>query len=93
MPALLYSARVNGLDALVVTKLDVLDRFAEVKVAEAYEVEGREVAFPSGARELARCVPRCHTEAREHRRHAATLRPRAQGGRRLAPQLPSVQVP
>ena len=58
LPALLYAARVNGLDALVVTKLDVLDRFAEIRVAEAYEVEGREVAFPAGAHELSRCVPR-----------------------------------
>ena len=58
LPALRYAARINGLDALIVTKLDVLDRFEEIQVAEAYELDGREVAFPAGARELARCVPR-----------------------------------
>jgi adenylosuccinate synthase len=61
LPALRYAARVNGLDALIVTKLDVLDRFAEIRVAEAYEVDGREITFPTGARELERCVPRWRT--------------------------------
>jgi adenylosuccinate synthase len=61
LPALRYAARVNGLDALVVTKLDVLDRFAEIRVAEAYQVEGREVPFPAGARDLERCAPRWRT--------------------------------
>jgi adenylosuccinate synthase len=37
LPALRYAARVNGLDELVVTKLDVLDGFAEVQVAAGYE--------------------------------------------------------
>jgi adenylosuccinate synthase len=58
LPALRYAARVNGLDALIVTKLDVLDRFSEIRVAEAYEMDGREVGFPAGARDLERCVPR-----------------------------------
>jgi len=58
LPALRYAARVNGLDALIVTKLDVLDRFTEIRVAEAYEVDGREVDFAAGAAALERCVPR-----------------------------------
>src|SRR6185369_11170589 len=37
LPALRYAARVNGLDALVVTKLDVLDGFDEILAAEAYD--------------------------------------------------------
>ena len=37
LPALRYAARVNGLDELVVTKLDVLDAFDEIRVAVAYE--------------------------------------------------------
>ena len=41
LPALRYAARVNGLDELVVTKLDVLDAFEEIRVAEAYECDGR----------------------------------------------------
>ncbi len=58
LPALRYAARVNGLDGLVVTKLDVLDRFEEIRVAEAYELHGRPSAFPSGALALADCTPR-----------------------------------
>jgi adenylosuccinate synthase len=58
LPALRYAARVNGLSQLVVTKLDVLDDFDEVRVAVGYERDGAPVAgFPAGARELERCVP------------------------------------
>jgi adenylosuccinate synthase len=35
-----YSARVNGLSHLAVTKLDVLDTFAEIPVGVAYELDG-----------------------------------------------------
>lgn len=35
-----YSARVNGCDALVVTKLDILDGFDELRVCVAYEIDG-----------------------------------------------------
>ncbi len=62
MPALKYAARVNGLDELMVTKLDVLDAFEEIKVAEAYETGGRTVeGFPASARALAACTPRCRS--------------------------------
>src|SRR5262249_18624300 len=45
-------------DALIVTKLDVLDDFAEIKVAVAYDCFGRQVEeFPSGARALESCRP------------------------------------
>jgi len=58
LPALRYAARVNGLTALVVTKLDVLDGFDEVRVAVGYECDGAAVrGFPSSARELERCAP------------------------------------
>ena len=58
LPALRYAARVNGLTQLVVTKLDVLDQFAEVRVAVGYERDGREVeGFPASARDLERCKP------------------------------------
>ena len=58
LPALRYAARVNGLDALIVTKLDVLDGFDEIRVAERYEVDGGAVAtFPSGAAALSRVRP------------------------------------
>jgi adenylosuccinate synthase len=35
-----YSARVNGLSHLAVTKLDVLDTFAEIPVGVAYRLDG-----------------------------------------------------
>jgi adenylosuccinate synthase len=56
--ALRFAARLNGLDALIVTKLDVLDEFDEIKVAVAYEWDGRRVdEVPAGARALERCRP------------------------------------
>jgi adenylosuccinate synthase len=58
LPALRYAARVNGLDHLVITKLDVLDGFDEIRVAVAYEADGRRLTeFPTDARSLARCRP------------------------------------
>ncbi len=58
LPALRYAARVNGLDALVVTKLDVLDDFERIRVVTAYE--GETVpggGFCADARALERCRP------------------------------------
>jgi adenylosuccinate synthase len=37
-----YAVMVNGLDALALTKLDVLDDLDEIKVAVAYRIDGRE---------------------------------------------------
>lgn len=37
LPALRYAARVNGLDALAITKLDVMTGLSEIKVCTAYE--------------------------------------------------------
>ncbi|MSR22237.1 MAG: adenylosuccinate synthase, partial [Gemmatimonadetes bacterium] len=43
-----YAARVNGLTGLAVTKLDVLDTFAEISVATAYRTrEGVTQQFPA----------------------------------------------
>jgi adenylosuccinate synthase len=36
-----YSARVNGLTHLAVTKLDVLDTFEEIRIATGYDIEGQ----------------------------------------------------
>jgi adenylosuccinate synthase len=53
-----YAVRINGLDCLAVTKLDVLDDLAEIKVCIAYELDGQVVRdFPSDARAFARAVP------------------------------------
>ena len=35
-----YAARVNGLDALALTKLDVLDGLGEIQIATAYRSRG-----------------------------------------------------
>ena len=53
-----YAARVNGLDGLVITKLDVLDKLEEVKICVGYKIDGVEVTdFPSSAYELAKVEP------------------------------------
>jgi len=54
--ALRYAARVNGLDGLAVTKLDVLTGFSEVKIAVKYRM-GSEVfdEMPSDLETLERC--------------------------------------
>ncbi len=35
-----YAVRINGLDCLAITKLDVLDELEEINVCIAYEVDG-----------------------------------------------------
>ncbi len=53
VPAARYSARLNGLTALVITKLDILDHLAEIPVGVAYEYEGRTLDdFPADAEVL-----------------------------------------
>ena len=58
LPALRYAVRINGLDALVITKLDVLDGFEQIQVVTAYEGEGPVGGgFSADARSLERCRP------------------------------------
>jgi len=46
--ALRYAARINGLDELILTKLDVLDRLEKVKICVAYKYKDKVVRdFPS----------------------------------------------
>jgi len=53
-----YSARLNGVDAWALTKLDVLDCFETLQVATAYRLDGRRVeSFPSNLTALSRCEP------------------------------------
>ncbi|MGA1529424.1 MAG: adenylosuccinate synthase [Kiritimatiellia bacterium] len=53
-----YSAMVNGIDGWAITKLDVLDDFAEIKVCVAYECDGRRMeSVPANVRMLERCRP------------------------------------
>lgn len=53
-----YSAMLNGLDTLALTKLDVLDDFDEIKICTAYEYRGEILKdIPYGANVLEECVP------------------------------------
>jgi adenylosuccinate synthase len=59
--AIRYSVRINGLDALALTKLDVLDR---IHLCTAYRCNGRIVTeFPSDVTRLAACEPVYETMA------------------------------
>ena len=53
-----YAVRINGLDCLAITKLDVLDELAEIEVCVAYEIDG-EIChhFPTNASQFANCKP------------------------------------
>jgi adenylosuccinate synthase len=56
--AVRYAVRTNGLDALALTKLDVLDGFDEIRVCTAYRCAGRMLEeFPADVRQLEACEP------------------------------------
>jgi adenylosuccinate synthase len=53
-----YAVRINGIDCLAITKLDVLDQLDEIKVCTAYEIAGEtHQEFPSSARLFSQCKP------------------------------------
>jgi adenylosuccinate synthase len=53
-----YAVRINGLDCLAITKLDVLDELEEIKVCVAYEIDGETCNhFPTNASQFANCKP------------------------------------
>jgi adenylosuccinate synthase len=53
-----YSARINGLDALALTKLDVLDGLPEVQICVGYDTPGgRMTEFPADLRALTHATP------------------------------------
>jgi adenylosuccinate synthase len=53
-----YAARINGLDCLAITKLDVLDELEEIKVCVAYDIDGETCReFPTHATKFANCKP------------------------------------
>jgi adenylosuccinate synthase len=56
--AVRYAARINGLDGLALTKLDVLDGLEAIDVCTAYRCGGRVLKdFPSDLGQLAQCEP------------------------------------
>ena len=53
-----YAVRINGMDCLAITKLDILDELEEIKVCIAYEIDGVEFKdFPRNSRRFAECRP------------------------------------
>ncbi|NEN87490.1 MAG: adenylosuccinate synthase [Okeania sp. SIO3H1] len=53
-----YAVRINGMDCMAITKLDVLDELSEIKVCVAYDMEGERCEdFPSSSLQLAKCKP------------------------------------
>lgn len=53
-----YAVRINGMDCLAITKLDVLDELEEIKVCVAYEMDGQRCEdFPSNSRHFAKMRP------------------------------------
>jgi adenylosuccinate synthase len=56
--AVRYSVRINGLDALALTKLDVLDGLDRLQICTAYRHAGQILTeFPSDIARLAACEP------------------------------------
>ncbi|MDQ2713869.1 MAG: adenylosuccinate synthase [Chloroflexota bacterium] len=53
-----FVAQLNGLDAIVITKLDVLDEFPTIKICTAYQLHGKTIHnLPANHSDLAACEP------------------------------------
>ena len=53
-----YAIRINGITSLAITKLDVLDKFKEIKVCTGYQVNGKFMKeFPTNLKVLQDCQP------------------------------------
>lgn len=53
-----YAAELNGFDSMALTKLDVLDALAEIKVCVAYEFDGERIdTFPAVSNDLRKIKP------------------------------------
>jgi len=53
-----YTARINGVTAVALTRLDVLDQFATIKVCRAYSLDGALIdSFPAGLAALTKAEP------------------------------------
>jgi len=58
-PLMRYSAAINGIDSVIITKLDVLDEFDNVPVCVAYRSGGEEFSeIPPTIAEMDRIEPR-----------------------------------
>src|SRR5436305_4005831 len=53
-----FVAQINGLDAAVITKLDVLDALPTIKICTAYDLRGQIIhSLPANLSDLAACEP------------------------------------
>ena len=53
-----YAQQVNGIDYWALTKLDVMDTLAKIKICVAYELDGKRIDYiPSSSADLARVKP------------------------------------
>jgi len=53
-----FSTRINGFTGIVVTRLDILDGFAQLKVCVGYKLDGDKIDyFPANVVALERCQP------------------------------------
>lgn len=93
-----YAARINGLDCLAITKLDVLDTLAEINVCVAYDIDGeRCTEFPASASRFARCQPIYKTlpgwqQSTAHCRSLDDLPPQALDYLKLLAELTNVPI-
>ena len=54
--------QLNGFDSLVITRLDILDEWEEIKICFEYELDGKIITdFPIDVEQLDRCVPKYKT--------------------------------
>ena len=84
VPLLRYTAAINGFDSIVVTKLDVLDEFEQIKVCTGYRLGGRETRRDAAdgtarSRRSSRSTSACRDGVRLDLRHFALRRASAQG--------------
>ena len=94
-----YAADINGFSELVITKLDVLSGFDEVKIAVAYEVDGQRLDYPPAtsaemdrARPVYETLPGWHESVSEAR-HLNDLPANAAAYVRRIAELCAVPVP
>ena len=53
-----YGARLSGVDCIAIALLDVLSGLEEIKICDAYEIDGKRTSdFPSHVEDLTRAVP------------------------------------
>ncbi|MDZ7333983.1 MAG: adenylosuccinate synthase [candidate division KSB1 bacterium] len=53
-----YATKINGFDYLALTKLDVLDSLAEIKICIAYHLGQKRITnFPADIKTLEHCIP------------------------------------